>query len=992
MFVLSLLSCGFIHGSAVAADCMSCHDHIDYVSRKQVFEALSQADNLSDNSLGVQNRGELSNFSCNYGDMADYHIWGIESLHWPSSAGETTQYGFGLGLVVATPGNVIESCINPFAGLRDWTPVEGSLGRLNSGEPTASDGTPYMAHSNYLDTWPTVDSESIWPGFWREEYIPPNPNPRFPTRPVPGEFTSDSDTYCEFDDRENSVGALGIQVKQVGFSYGRPYANDHIYWRSWIYNRSAQDLDSVYVGYYVVMRPDYDMVDAIAASSTQEMNLEFGVENDVYYIIDQNNQNDGAWSEDSNNMGIAAFLVLETPDNLGVTDFHHFSGDDKPASDAAQWAIISSNPDTNVFNNPDLYFHPETVGDTSRIDSCSDLVNVNAYGDGTRINYFVMTGPLTIAAGDSVVSSCASVLGDAGSTVGEADFYDVNQNIADAWDIYWKDRFAGPPPPPLPVLESVSLPGGAMLWWEAQPSESAIDFEGYRIYRSIDQGQTWGDPVSDENGRRIGWVPIAQFDLIDGITGRDPNGFLNLGNDSGLQYTYEDSGLISGIEYWYCITAYTTGLNNPENDEYLISLENPVGRSLQDAHTVAVVPGSRATNVYPVTPDYNLLQPVDGILCDGHVSLSVLDHSRLQESDWLLQMHTPLQGEAFARFDLIDLGRSDTLYFAEPVPLAGRPLPAIGGFRLTIEDAETGVKDLGWNESSPCNFDWWMEKRTTSDNEYANYVEGYDNFRITVTNPDTDSLRLPVNLYFFDYMPERYDFVNLRAEIQRMDSIQWTPIGEDAIWIQDLVIYFPSSPVSPEGWDFVPGGLAACPVHNGYEGLVDALVLRDNADPDSLGSELLIKTNNFDWIIEANGDTLRGVGPEVGDIFTVNTKKPFRDGVRYEFSTAPATLIPTNTKLSVRTVPDPYISGNSLENGTGGHRLMFVNLPAKCSINIYTMAGDHVRTLYHEDARSDTYTWDLRNKSRQYVAYGLYVFHVKDATGNSQVGRFMIIR
>ncbi|MFA7329878.1 MAG: hypothetical protein WC326_02280 [Candidatus Delongbacteria bacterium] len=84
-------------------------------------------------------------------------------------------------------------------------------------------------------------------------------------------------------------------------------------------------------------------------------------------------------------------------------------------------------------------------------------------------------------------------------------------------------------------------------------------------------------------------------------------------------------------------------------------------------------------------------------------------------------------------------------------------------------------------------------------------------------------------------------------------------------------------------------------------------------------------------------------------------------------------------------------------------RLDFFNLPEKCLIRIYTVAGDLVQILPHNlqgDANlrwasPHSESWDLNNRNFQQVAPGLYYFSVEDQTptqkGNVQVGTFVIV-
>ncbi len=101
--------------------------------------------------------------------------------------------------------------------------------------------------------------------------------------------------------------------------------------------------------------------------------------------------------------------------------------------------------------------------------------------------------------------------------------------------------------------------------------------------------------------------------------------------------------------------------------------------------------------------------------------------------------------------------------------------------------------------------------------------------------------------------------------------------------------------------------------------------------------------------------------------------------------------------------PNPYrIDGNyypDYEKGQGSFdkRLNFINLPPQCTIRIYTLDGDLVRTLEHDKQEGDldaTYHyWDLISRNTQAVVSGIYLFTVEDKkTGETQVGKFVIIK
>jgi len=95
---------------------------------------------------------------------------------------------------------------------------------------------------------------------------------------------------------------------------------------------------------------------------------------------------------------------------------------------------------------------------------------------------------------------------------------------------------------------------------------------------------------------------------------------------------------------------------------------------------------------------------------------------------------------------------------------------------------------------------------------------------------------------------------------------------------------------------------------------------------------------------------------------------------------------------NIHTVPDPYYVTNSLEQSPNSKVLEFVNVPTQCIIRIYSLSGVLIRVLTHNDPTSGgTAVWDLRNRNNQYVASGVYFYHVEAADGRTKVGRFTVV-
>jgi len=117
--------------------------------------------------------------------------------------------------------------------------------------------------------------------------------------------------------------------------------------------------------------------------------------------------------------------------------------------------------------------------------------------------------------------------------------------------------------------------------------------------------------------------------------------------------------------------------------------------------------------------------------------------------------------------------------------------------------------------------------------------------------------------------------------------------------------------------------------------------------------------------------------------------------------------------------PNPYsvtASWDAKANMERGRKIYFYNLPQKAIITIYTLSGDKVRTLVHEEGISHgqnidwfsqtgnvntsdiifaggIHAWDLITDKDQALATGMYIVHVQDELhGTIKTGTFLIIK
>ena len=73
-------------------------------------------------------------------------------------------------------------------------------------------------------------------------------------------------------------------------------------------------------------------------------------------------------------------------------------------------------------------------------------------------------------------------------------------------------------------------------------------------------------------------------------------------------------------------------------------------------------------------------------------------------------------------------------------------------------------------------------------------------------------------------------------------------------------------------------------------------------------------------------------------------------------------------------------------------RIQFINLPSQCTIKIYTVSGEEVRVIKHDNINRGYADWNLTSSVGQTVAGGIYLFSVSDVIGNNQIGKFVIVK
>ena len=537
----------------------------------------------------------------NFGAIGD--AGGQFSGIYPIGSGNSYFYEFSpviAASVVDSDGNrkhiVSDGCI----GLRDMSPFGYQWGF----EPLAGFANPnqdYMAINTIPASWPESwpDRESDWNGYWNGAY---------------GKYVrADQESYYVMDDQYNDEffyypftssaedslkRGLGIKLQTRIYQWNHPAAEDIIIITYMIENVSDKTLDSVVFGMYgdadigstngdfsdddawfdiendIVYQWDHDgyssanggFVPSYFGWSFLESpgNPTDGIDNDGDGMIDESQfdgiDNDGDWLASRDDIG---------SDGLG--EYHlEYPGPDEDGSEGNGVPDVGE-PNYEITDNDES----DQIGLTSfysasypSIQPSNDEVMWNQLKPGVfqvpsqNIDQTFLYGSayITLEPGDKKKFAIAMVFGN--------DMADILRNTTTMQNIYDND-YSFAKPPLKPTLTVVPGDKKVTLYWDDFSENSmdpvyGMDFEGYRVYRSTDAGFIDAYTVTDAYGNITFKKPLVIYDIADSLNGPHPVGFngvqFDMGEDSGLKYSYVDSfNVTNGQKYYYAVTAYDKG-------------------------------------------------------------------------------------------------------------------------------------------------------------------------------------------------------------------------------------------------------------------------------------------------------------------------------------------------------------------------------------------------------------------------------------------------
>ncbi|MDZ7264256.1 MAG: hypothetical protein ONB16_06695 [candidate division KSB1 bacterium] len=515
------------------------------------------------------------------------------------------------------------------------------------------------------------------------------------------------------------------------------------------------------------------------------------------------------------------------------------------------------------------------------------------------------------------------------------------------------------------------------------PTYLANDFQGYRVYRSL-------------TGISGSWQMLAQYDKQDGYTVRidslvykDGTKWpyeVHIGEDTGLKHSFVDTDVKNGIAYYYAVTSYDF---QPQS--------TPI--TLECAFTNKVVAVPRAEQAGYLEPAIQSIEHTAGI-ADGYVEAKIIDPQAITGHSYEISITNekiPIPGSPAITgnkfWHLKDLNTDNYVlinqaHFGAFGP-AGAELPPADGLVVKLTDFNRftgitkvqGAKDIGKqlavigyyngrNVQTHANYRDFEYRFTgwTSANGDSNYCLMMENLALLNPKKTACTFELWDLGYFVDANGDGLDD-------HPEDDVRIWPLYSKAGHIH--FVLDKNSPNTKYEEDFF-----ALPAHN---------------SPDYWAMKTADPNSRYDWdymITGLKADPADTTGWTIGDVWRLENIFPITAEDRWVIKTKPITINKDAKELDkIRVVPNPFLIANEFMRDPAFKEIHFTHLPAKCTIRIFTTAGDLIATLHHDQPglASDGYeAWNLTSKNNQLIASGVYIYHIESDFG-SKIGKFAVV-
>ncbi|HCY77429.1 MAG TPA: hypothetical protein DHV28_16050 [Ignavibacteriales bacterium] len=604
------------------------------------------------------------------------------------------------------------------------------------------------------------------------------------------------------------------------------------------------------------------------------------------------------------------------------------------------------------------------------------------------------------------------------------DLNDIVGNKQIVQQIY-NSGYKFPQPPKKPTITLTQEDGKVVIYWDGEKTENdrdfitkKKDFQGYKIYRATDANFQDSRTITNGIGVLSFDRPIAQYDLVDTIQGffYPSQRLLNqvggttfyLGNNTGLINKFVDSTVVLGQTYYYAVCAYDEGdasqdIFPSENSKFL--RRDNTGLIITDNNTGYITPGVRPAGYVPASiVDIKKSQPFIGT---GSYRVEVVDDEAIKNNFTYKVAFQDSGAEGYTiNWSLIDLISPDTVYVPSVnkeyivAPLETIEIPsgndtifvnglpyALSGNTYTAPYDSLVARSTLFSGNTPIRHGFRLQIFNSNVIKLDTAKSGFEgingpepaltfNILKSTTYPQNNGLTLPN-----DYVVEFSEGI-----VDTSIEFRLYPPNNPANFFPAVPVNFRIKNLTQNRYiDFFYR-------KSGSVSTTYSLYFRDIADTT------LRNTWKVDLFYVGANIPLPTTG-----VLNLFTTKPFSGNDYLTFSTSGAVI---NKELAsseldrIKVVPNPYVVTHEAESrllstqisGRGEREIRFTYIPPGTKISIFTVRGELIKTLYHDDLYVGDVYWNLRTEENLDVAYGVYVFVAEVPEVGSKIGKFALIK
>ncbi len=483
----------------------------------------------------LHTKGNIGIATVNFGMLGDSYGAGMPSGRWPANSDRdyVAEISFWIGGINSDGDTLLANPSEDFSPIQMISSTVDGYGFLNSIDPnsyaydetdTVGLGLGFPAHgwrSWQTDsrTWDYNDVySSLLSGFY------------------PGGPVAVQESICRYGDDGTGTSIMGLEVTQTMYQWNYKHIKDIIVISLQITNSSATDLTDVALGIY----GDLDV---------GGRDLATGENGRLGDLVGHDPAEDLAWTYDEDGYdpgwgpgvrtGYMGTVILGSPGDIGMTSFNTGQWELLPTGDIERYEMISGNTFAPSLPPTDQYYVQGVSGIDLPADQTVEIV-------------------FAIVAGISEDK--------------------LRETVAAAKTLFAANLISEQPPK---ASDLSAAPGDRMitLSWNntaeesVDPATSSTDFQGYKIFRSSDKGQSWGFLTGSYDDPE--YIPQIRFEL-DAL-GR-------------IEHTYSEENLYNGVEYWYALVPFdSAGLEDvitaqtPDNSNNIVRVyprSDPLGYKL----------------------------------------------------------------------------------------------------------------------------------------------------------------------------------------------------------------------------------------------------------------------------------------------------------------------------------------------------------------------------------------------------------------------------